>query len=249
MAASKAHVVPPVPGPNSTTDWAAASAASRATRRSRIGNWEPPRRSVGASPGSPGKTPGVRRVLAGLASVSWPCRSLLPCFVMRPFHGRSKKEEGATSDVIVPHPSNTSQFGAAHECRRVVVLGFAPHPATRSNGGRNNFLNNFLAPEGLPSRPSLRKGLVCSKAGSELCVANQIERRSRRSVHVRQNVRNVLVPAVTRIVAVVHASIFRELAAYLGHAHVNDTYWYIEAVPELLELATRRLEKRKEVAP
>lgn len=38
-----------------------------------------------------------------------------------------------------------------------------------------------------------------------------------------------------------------KLAAYLGHAHVNDTYWYIEAVPELLELATRRLEKRTEV--
>jgi integrase len=32
-----------------------------------------------------------------------------------------------------------------------------------------------------------------------------------------------------------------KLAAYLGHVHVNDTYWYIEAVPELLELASRRL--------
>ncbi len=31
------------------------------------------------------------------------------------------------------------------------------------------------------------------------------------------------------------------LSTYLGHVHVNDTYWYIEAVPELLELATRRL--------
>jgi integrase/recombinase XerD len=38
-----------------------------------------------------------------------------------------------------------------------------------------------------------------------------------------------------------------KLATYLGHAHVNDTYWYIEAVPELLELATRRLENRREV--
>ena len=33
-----------------------------------------------------------------------------------------------------------------------------------------------------------------------------------------------------------------KLSAYLGHVHVNDTYWYLEAVPELLELATRRLE-------
>ena len=36
------------------------------------------------------------------------------------------------------------------------------------------------------------------------------------------------------------------LATYLGHVHGNDTYWYIEAVPELLELATRRLENRRE---
>lgn len=32
-----------------------------------------------------------------------------------------------------------------------------------------------------------------------------------------------------------------KLSAYLGHAHINDTYWYIEAVPELLQLATERL--------
>ncbi len=32
-----------------------------------------------------------------------------------------------------------------------------------------------------------------------------------------------------------------KLSAYLGHAHVNDTYWYIEAVPELLQLATERV--------
>ena len=38
-----------------------------------------------------------------------------------------------------------------------------------------------------------------------------------------------------------------KLATYLGHVHVNDTYWYIEAVPELLELATRRLENRREI--
>jgi integrase/recombinase XerD len=32
-----------------------------------------------------------------------------------------------------------------------------------------------------------------------------------------------------------------ELTAYLGHTHVNYTYWYISAVPELLELASSRL--------
>jgi integrase len=34
-----------------------------------------------------------------------------------------------------------------------------------------------------------------------------------------------------------------ELATFLGHAHVTDTYWYISAVPELLALATRRWER------
>jgi len=34
-----------------------------------------------------------------------------------------------------------------------------------------------------------------------------------------------------------------KLSAYLGHVHVADTYWYIEAVPELLRLATERLER------
>jgi integrase/recombinase XerD len=31
------------------------------------------------------------------------------------------------------------------------------------------------------------------------------------------------------------------LATYLGHVHVHDTYWYLQAVPELLQLATERL--------
>jgi integrase len=36
-----------------------------------------------------------------------------------------------------------------------------------------------------------------------------------------------------------------KLATYLGHVNINDTYWYIEAVPELLQLATKRLERRR----
>lgn len=39
-----------------------------------------------------------------------------------------------------------------------------------------------------------------------------------------------------------------KLSTYLGHIHLNDTYWYLEAVPELLELATDRLIE-KEVQP
>ena len=32
------------------------------------------------------------------------------------------------------------------------------------------------------------------------------------------------------------------LATYLGHVGMAETYWYIQAVPELLRLATERLE-------
>jgi integrase/recombinase XerD len=32
-----------------------------------------------------------------------------------------------------------------------------------------------------------------------------------------------------------------KLATYLGHVHINETYWYLEAVPELLQLAAERL--------
>lgn len=32
-----------------------------------------------------------------------------------------------------------------------------------------------------------------------------------------------------------------KLATYLGHVHVNETYWYLEAVPELLQLAAARV--------
>ena len=39
-----------------------------------------------------------------------------------------------------------------------------------------------------------------------------------------------------------------KLSTYLGHVHVNDTYWYLEAVPELLQLATDRL-IQEEVQP
>ncbi len=36
-----------------------------------------------------------------------------------------------------------------------------------------------------------------------------------------------------------------ELTTFMGHGHVADTYWYISASPELLKLATQRLESQK----
>jgi integrase len=33
-----------------------------------------------------------------------------------------------------------------------------------------------------------------------------------------------------------------KLSTYLGHTHVSDTYWYLTAVPELMQLAATRLE-------
>lgn len=40
-----------------------------------------------------------------------------------------------------------------------------------------------------------------------------------------------------------------KLATYLGHDDVAFTYWYIEAVPELLQLATERLSEQPEFQP
>ncbi len=39
-----------------------------------------------------------------------------------------------------------------------------------------------------------------------------------------------------------------KLATYLGHVHVHDTYWYLEAVPELLALVTERILDRHEAS-
>ena len=39
-----------------------------------------------------------------------------------------------------------------------------------------------------------------------------------------------------------------KLSTYLGHVHVADTYWYIEAIPELLRLATERATDSREEA-
>jgi integrase len=33
------------------------------------------------------------------------------------------------------------------------------------------------------------------------------------------------------------------LSTYLGHVHPKDTYWYLEAAPELLTIAAERLER------
>lgn len=40
-----------------------------------------------------------------------------------------------------------------------------------------------------------------------------------------------------------------KLSTYLGHVHVADTYWYIEAVPELLQLATERATSARKAMP
>jgi integrase len=51
--------------------------------------------------------------------------------------------------------------------------------------------------------------------------------------------------AASRLVAWYRAGLDVErelpkLATYLGHVHVRHSYWYIEAIPELLQLATER---------
>jgi hypothetical protein len=39
-----------------------------------------------------------------------------------------------------------------------------------------------------------------------------------------------------------------ELATYLGHVHVRDSYWYLSATPELLKLATLRMQRSEKGA-
>jgi hypothetical protein len=36
------------------------------------------------------------------------------------------------------------------------------------------------------------------------------------------------------------------LSAYLGHAHVNDTFWYLSATPELFHEVTQYLDLDRE---
>ncbi len=36
------------------------------------------------------------------------------------------------------------------------------------------------------------------------------------------------------------------LSTYLGHVHVEDTYWYLSAHPQLMALAMARVERRWE---
>ncbi|MGH2927950.1 MAG: tyrosine-type recombinase/integrase [Solirubrobacteraceae bacterium] len=48
------------------------------------------------------------------------------------------------------------------------------------------------------------------------------------------------------------ADIRRELprlSTYLGHVHPEDTYWYLQAVPELMKLAARDLDRKLEGGP
>jgi integrase/recombinase XerD len=40
-----------------------------------------------------------------------------------------------------------------------------------------------------------------------------------------------------------------ELSTVLGHADPASTHWYLEAVPELMALVSRRLERVPEVLP
>lgn len=37
-----------------------------------------------------------------------------------------------------------------------------------------------------------------------------------------------------------------KLSTFLGHVHVADTYWYVSAIPELLQLAAERMERREQ---
>ena len=73
---------------------------------------------------------------------------------------------------------------------------------------------------------------------------------ARRHIKQKQHGRTVALPphARTALVRWYQEEVdverhLHELATYLGHVKVSDTYWYLSATPELLGLAARRLEQ------
>lgn len=80
---------------------------------------------------------------------------------------------------------------------------------------------------------------LCAEVGLRLSV----RRRSGRGPRLH-DIRHTF--ATTRLIEWYRAGLevdreIPKLTTYLGHSEVGNTYWYIEAVPELLQLATERL--------
>jgi len=123
------------------------------------------------------------------------------------------------------------------------------HPSTREALRRYERLRNQICPH--PASPSF----FVSERGSRLldctvrywfvCVSHQIglrkpsDHRGPRLHDLRHrfSIRTLLHWYRTDRDIETHLP---ELATYLGHRHVADTYWYLSATPELLQLATRR---------
>ena len=75
--------------------------------------------------------------------------------------------------------------------------------------------------------------------GSEISVVTEPQRDGRWAV-----VAAILVPAARKLENRLEvAARMPLLSAYLGHADPAGTYWYLTAVPELMELAAARLDR------
>lgn len=112
-----------------------------------------------------------------------------------------------------------------------------------------------------PHRPT--DGFLVSESGTRLhaCAARRTFAKVSRAIGLRAAVEGRRIGRGPRLQDVRHTFATRKLiewyrdgldverelpklATYLGHVSVGHTYWYIEAVPELLQLATERMSQR-----
>jgi integrase len=143
-----------------------------------------------------------------------------------------------------------SRFVPLHDSTRQVLLRYA---STRDRILPQRSVAAFFVTE---RGTRIRHGMaewtfvkVCTAIGLRAPESPDSRRRGPRLHDLRHRF------AAARLIAWYRAGLDVErelpkLATYLGHVHVRHSYWYLEAVPELLQLATERgVGQRKQVKP
>jgi integrase len=134
-----------------------------------------------------------------------------------------------------------SRFVPLHESARLALWGYAE---TRDRILPQRSVEAFFVTErGTRIRHAMAEwtfAKVCSAIGLRTPAPPDHHGRGPRLHDMRHRF------AAARLVAWYRAGLDVErelpkLATYLGHTHVRHSYWYLQAVPELLQLATERL--------
>lgn len=135
-----------------------------------------------------------------------------------------------------------SRFVPMDESTRAAMIGHAVFRDTiRPRRETSAF---FVSGRGLRLRRDTTRhtfGLLCQQVGLRPPIARPRIGRGPRLQDIRHTF------ATRRLIEWYRAGLdvdrlMPRLATYLGHGHIAETYWYIQAVPELLQLATKRLE-------